>query len=193
MRIISIIKELPNAHQHFHAVNSGACRHSFYPYKAQILKRYGVPDGYDVQRIKKECWVCKGEGVSFNPFSQRNPGLTLVFCRHCNGTGLYRNSTHYLQRYRLGDRIYHTPTPKDELIGDEREAIRGFVEHSYVSPYPDHELSIQVCLLRWLPSQFLAYFIQDARKRWQQSDDYWRYKFHRRWVKEAWKEDDSPF
>lgn len=193
MNLVNLIKELPNAHQHFHAANSGLCRHLFYPYKAQILKRYGVPDGYDVQRIKKECWVCNGEGVSYNPFSQESSDQsTLVFCCHCSGTGFYRNSTHYLQRYRLGDRTYHTPTPKDELIGDERELIQGFIEHTYSIPYPS-EFSIQVCLLRWLPAEFLRWRIKDLRDKWRRSDDYYRYKFHRRWIREAWTKDDIPF
>ena len=196
MKPIELIKELPNAHQHFHAANSGACRHSFYPYKAQILKRYGIPDGYDVQHIQKECWHCDGSGIDpYTPgYVSRAGGWTEIYCDRCCGSGFYRDTTHYLQRYRFGDRIYHTPKPKDELIGDERQGIQGFIEHSFETEYPP-ELSIQICVARWLPMQFLALIAKDAVERWKHSDEVWKYRFHRKWIKNAWKKDDDgiPF
>jgi len=59
-------------------------RESFYKMKSVLLNRYGKKSGIDVQHIKKECW-------------------------ECNKNGIYQEFWTMLQKYQLGNHIFHVP------------------------------------------------------------------------------------
>lgn len=90
-------------------------RQEFYALKDRLLRRYGVPDGEDVQEIIKECW-CNGD------YGTR--------CYKCRGTLVYDRKWVRLQRWRFGKYVFHQPI---ETLRVPREGwnvnIRGLVQH----------------------------------------------------------------
>ena len=87
----------------------------FYPLKAKLLKRYGTEDGYDIQHIVKCCWSCEGDG-----------------CYRCYQSGIYREDWHYLQNYKLGDRIYHIPVNTVHDSAVLKNEIEGLIQHDQI-------------------------------------------------------------
>lgn len=73
--------------------------HGFYDFKDRFLKRFGTPDGFDLQHVNKMCWSCDGSGEY----------LKGVACNKCGGDGVYRTNEHWLARFQLGGAIYHKP------------------------------------------------------------------------------------
>lgn len=100
----------------FHYCNSAnyCGKSTFYWLKPRVLKRFGEPDGWDIQQINKECWGCYGDG-----------------CHRCDGTGIYYSNTYWLLRFRLGDRVYHQPS-NSLPSGLPNSTIHGKVRHPKV-------------------------------------------------------------
>jgi hypothetical protein len=96
----------------FHLANSANYpqKHElFYPLKKQLLRTHAIADGWDLQKIERGCWTCNGAGKSeWHDYDE---------CPSCEGTGIYDINHHCLLRFKLGDRIYHTPT--DDRPGGE--------------------------------------------------------------------------
>ena len=62
----------------------------FYPLKNKLLPKYGVFDGWDLQRFDKECWDCNGAG-----------------CYRCRDTGIYETKRIMLDRYKIGNFLFY--------------------------------------------------------------------------------------
>lgn len=88
-------------------------RRMFYGLKTWILENYGKADGNDFQLIVKPCW---GE-------FRRDCDDT---CRNCGGTGEYSRRTVILERYRLGDSLFHIP--RGTIVGAV-PTIEGLIHH----------------------------------------------------------------
>jgi hypothetical protein len=92
----------------------------FYPLKKQLLlQTYAISDGWDLQTIQKGCWSCNGTGNYYS----------IGDCYKCGGTGIDSTNQHYLLRFKLGDRVYHTPV-YDRPEGEPNDKIDGLVRHS---------------------------------------------------------------
>ncbi|GEM_PF-5562974 len=99
----------------------------FYEFKNNFLDRHGVPDGWDLQVLDKQCWTCGGTG-KFAGWDD---------CWDCGATGIYRRVRVVLWRYRLGGDVYHCPdfTGPDgwldltEQMNFPRETIEHLIEH----------------------------------------------------------------
>ena len=74
--------------------------------KRDLLARYAVNDGYDLQRLDNRCWEC----------AHPRPGSFLVVCQCCGGTGIYSTSYHRLNRLNLQGWLFHTPVRLSGLV-----------------------------------------------------------------------------
>ena len=104
-------------------------RNEFYELKTKLLKRWGEPDGLDVQHIYKMCWTCDGSGR----YGRQE-------CRKCYGTGAYQNYYTLLQRYRLGGYSFHRPLDRSRAAystptKDLPVTIEGYINHPYLGGY----------------------------------------------------------
>lgn len=88
----------------------------FHPLKAQLLKREGHYEGWDLQLLVKTCWDCNAKG-----------------CDSCDYTGEYSRRVYYLERWRLGERVYHTPVAL-QPEGEPHSRITSIVQHEPVDP-----------------------------------------------------------
>lgn len=104
-------------------------RESFYALKTELLNRYGVKDGVDIQYIEKPCF-CYGK------YGNR--------CYKCGGSYVFERKWIRLQRWRFVDYSFHQPL---ETLYSPREAlnvtIKGYIEH------PSYGVKSNECLL-WL-------------------------------------------
>lgn len=89
--------ELTRRDLHWFRLANAAPAEGFYPFKDRFLRRFGVPEGWDLQVIALECHGCGGSG-----WYARG-----VECNRCNGSGVYSIREHWLQRWRL--LIRHEP------------------------------------------------------------------------------------
>jgi hypothetical protein len=108
-------------------------RRDFYALKDRLLRRYGRVVGEDVQRIVDECWGydqegCKGKG-----------------CRRCRGTGIWRDRLILLERWELGDRVFHRPVR--EIYGAHCATIVGRITHRDVHARTSAEALLWLTLL----------------------------------------------
>jgi hypothetical protein len=105
---------------------------AFYAFKKRFLKRFSFQDGWDMQTIEKECWSCDGTGIYGED----------QICRKCGGYGIYRTSEIWLQRWPLGDKVYHIPefcSPTHEerkQTNSPRNHIEGKIKHGMTVPHP---------------------------------------------------------
>lgn len=106
----------------------------FYPLKDRLLQAYGTPDGFDLQRVVKECNRC------FRGVWRSECGYHQDICWHCGGTGIWRVDASILQRFTFGSRTFHRPVEyhrevtKEWLVermatGEFRELINGKIKH----------------------------------------------------------------
>jgi hypothetical protein len=68
--LLPILPPFPDAHLRWLETANAADyfdKHAvFYPFKSCLLRRFAIPDGYDVQTIKKPCWWLKYSGIVRN-------------------------------------------------------------------------------------------------------------------------------
>ena len=117
---------------------------TFYELKSELTRRFGTPDGYDIQHIQKTCHGCNGTGI------YRHAYLGRVSCNRC-WDGLYKDSLIKLDRWRLGAHTFHCPVDRIEHAsrrltspwwlpengGKPRAEIEGYVEHrSHLGHWP---------------------------------------------------------
>lgn len=93
------------------AANSNGSAHwfadsgnQFYPFKARLMRVYGIPDGFDIQVLRDLCNGCDGSGRWGRWRSDGGEP-----CNRCTGTGTYRWRVITLDRYLFGDRLFHVP------------------------------------------------------------------------------------
>ena len=109
VRLLTICNSAPKTWGH---------KQAFYKFKSDFLNEYGKPDGFDIQKIEKECWGCNGTGIWRGQEE----------CYKCEGTGIYENVTIRLDRYKLRGELFHCPAghhiggdslqgPKSTIIG----------------------------------------------------------------------------
>ena len=138
--------ETANAAEYFdkHAV--------FYPLKSRLLRRFAVPDGYDVQTIKKPCWC--GDGV-WRGIDDQLPRALWERCHKCSGTGIYSNRQIALRRWLLNGTLFHEPAP-EVFIEDisPAEHINGLIKHSPTSSTAGNRAMLRL-LLRYEPRRWL--------------------------------------
>lgn len=115
-------------HEWFRLANSNPPA-GFYDFKDRFLRRFAVRAGWDKQTIEHDCWSCDGTGVFFYGGDAQ--------CRKCSGSGVYRTTEHWLERWDLGGAIYHRPAswndvpwPRPAVV----ELIEGRIKHAEVSP-----------------------------------------------------------
>lgn len=80
---------------------------AFYELKTALLHRFGARDGYDIQRITKTCYACKGTGIYRHEYYGR------MLCNRC-WSGVYQDSLIKLDRWRLGGYAFHEPADRIE-------------------------------------------------------------------------------
>lgn len=144
----------------------------FYRVKDAILRKYGKPDGYDIQHIDgKKCHTCRGTGRydRWDQYGIYDPS----WCWHCGGNGWYKDPQWIcLQRYQLGRYVFHRPIKREygvknpwtvEGMGWEvskRPVMQGYVEHrsTWFGRYalalimfgtPDFKLIVKRILKEW--------------------------------------------
>jgi hypothetical protein len=113
----------------FHLAN--ACPvFDFYEFKDRFLRRFGTPDGWDLQIIEYSCWTCNGTGM----YSPDN------ICRSCGGDGIYRTARIWLERIIIGERAYHIPYKgpyvNPEINLEPRNVIEGKIKKGIRKPHP---------------------------------------------------------
>lgn len=80
-------------------------REGFYNLKKKLLQKYGTFDSVEMQHIKKECYSCKN-GVFISKWKEPQT------CWACCGTGIYTEFWTRLEKHKLGNYYFHTPTEK---------------------------------------------------------------------------------
>lgn len=70
-----------------------------YAVKDRLLRRFGRLIGEDIQHIVRVCYTCEGSGW----YEHGDP------CRRCGGTGIWSERWFRLERWQLGNRVFHRP------------------------------------------------------------------------------------
>lgn len=139
----------------------------FYRVKDAILRKYGKPDGYDIQHIEgKQCYKCRGTGRydRWDNYGIYDPDT----CWGCAGTGWYRDPQwNCLERFLFGPYTFHRPISRKYGINppalwevNDRQIIKGYVEHrsTWFGRYalalimfgtPDFKLIVKRILKEW--------------------------------------------
>lgn len=128
----------------------------FYPRKDSFLRKHGIFHGYDKQIIQKICYRCEGsgeyvsrcegcryEGDCWSCWHDEEDYDASTWqaenrCPRCGGTGFYMNRTYWLERYKLGDKVFHIPV-RDEsklpfLMEPPGNIYTGKLAHADVDP-----------------------------------------------------------
>lgn len=103
----------------------------FYAFKERFLKRFATFDGFDLQKIERECHSCGATG-----FYEKGR-----ICHRCDGSGVYDIVEHWLARYQFGDAIYHKPMDHADVYHlkgawkypEPKAIIEGRIKHSDVA------------------------------------------------------------
>lgn len=137
---------------------------AFYAFKKRFLKRFSFQDGWDLQTIEKECWTCDGTGT----YDWAGSGLET--CRKCGGDGIYRTSEIWLQRWLLGDKVYHIPEfcspPHQERreTNSPRRYIEGKIKHVEIPESVSRRCFYRL-LLRHEPMNFYWLVMESVRNK----------------------------
>jgi hypothetical protein len=164
---------------------------AFYRIKDLLLKKYGVEDGYDIQKIPgKKCNSCGGTGHHAR-YSNMPPYRVYdwVACYHCYG-GWYRFPKWIcLQRYTFNGYHFHRPLKRHECIHNpfdkdeigwevsKRPVISGYIEHEghrlgkiaimiLFFIYNERNLALEMFKdkLRWKRNKLRWWWWQDKKK-----------------------------
>lgn len=129
----------------------------FYPYKAMMLRKYGLFKGYARQEIEKgACYAC-------GCLDDDERYLVDGGCTHCGGTGIYKE-TYYLRVYRLGGFQFLVPTlsprrwegPPGEVI----MTIEGRVRHPEI-PFKQARQAVVILFLLFDTGAFMRLLWRD--------------------------------
>lgn len=148
-------KAVPDEHLHWFSICNQADypeKHSwFYPFKDQFLKTRAIPDGADLQIIKRKCRTCYGSGIWVS-----NSGRYSDICDRCDGSGIHSIRHIVLSRWRLGSHLYHIPEPSDPARIQPRETIHGLIQHPKVAGFLASRFLPRL-LLRYAPKTWLRF------------------------------------
>lgn len=109
-------------------------RSEFYALKDRLLRRWGRLAGQDIQRIVYECWGYEDDGECLGKG-----------CEKCGGTGVFSSKTTLLERWELGERIFHRPAR--QVWGSEwTPNIHGRIRHAEVSHASAAEATLWLAL-----------------------------------------------
>lgn len=172
----------------FYQANAGVYpqkRSLFYPLKHTLLQRYGTPDGWDRQKIVKICYRCDGTGVYVNGWGICDE------CWHCHH-GVYSQRLIGLDRYKLGDYVYHVPRLRSPESNDTtfNQQIDGLIQHGdrFVV---DGWQACRILLLRYAPMALLGYY-RDCLSHWWRWRKYAIIQKCQRWLGQT-EIDETPF
>ena len=105
-----------------HHANLGCGTKEFYALKNEILVNLGVFDGIDIQYIEgKECFTCNGNGI-YKGYFRDDP------CDVCYKGWYKRPFWTVLQRWILGNYVFHLPVIKSYQNGGLQANIIGYIE-----------------------------------------------------------------
>ena len=115
----------------------------FYFIKNKLLRKYGHPDGFDIQYIEgKKCHSCGGTGYHILYRWNGKPFDTAA-CYRCYGGWYKRPTYNILQRFSFGPYTFHQPIERVYFKRPDIKAnmIEGFIHHND-SRYSDIAASI---------------------------------------------------
>lgn len=116
-----------NSNPHAHEFFRGDCYgNPFYRFKDRFLMIFGIPDGYDLQRLKLECNGCDGTGRWGR---WRSDGGE--FCRRCNGSGVFEWRHVKLVRYDVQGLTFHRP---EWISGDTFAELSAGAQTMFTAP-----------------------------------------------------------
>lgn len=131
-----------------------AKKYTFYPLKSRLLRRFAMPDGFDLQTIVLKCWC--GDGI-FRGVDGELPRHCWSYCHKCNGTGVYMRRKIVLARWLVGGRIFHEPMPDLEHripSMDFRERIAGRITHAAAPSAEAGRRAMLRLMLRYEPARW---------------------------------------
>lgn len=150
-------------HEWFRLANSNPPP-GFYGFKDRFLRRFATRAGWDKQTIEHDCWSCEGAG-----------------CHRCSGSGVYRTTEHWLERWDLGGAIYHRPASWNEVPWPRPavvEFIEGRIKHGTV-PQAVARRAFRRLLLRYEPVTFYRLMVEAFRERTMQFRARWAWRLVR--------------
>lgn len=146
-------------HHWFRLANAGSyCdKQSFYAFKTRFLKRFAQRDGWDLQEMPKFCYACAGSGTH----------LTGQSCHRCHGSGIYTIAHHWLERWQLGDHIYHVPIHCSPPFKEQHpvHTFSGRIQHEEVPGNVAYRCYLRL-LLRHEPQAFYDHILQRIKDKW---------------------------
>lgn len=111
-------------------------RHDFYELKDALLSRFGEQMAHwDLQHIVKPCW---GPGQE---------GCLKEHCRRCMGTGIYEQKWVRLNRWIVGNNVFHRPVETFYRNPMMAPTIKGYVRHCSVDPLDSGEAQLWLYLI----------------------------------------------
>jgi hypothetical protein len=134
-------------------------REHFYAMKQRILERFGRRDGEDIQFITKPCWGDRRRGY-------RGVCTRDQECR-CGGSGVYDFYWVRLERWRMGDHIFHRPVERLRS-SPGKVTIEGIIRHQVPDRWQAHEAHLLLSLIfdRRLFVSMLDYICHDWPTTW---------------------------
>jgi hypothetical protein len=129
---------------------SDVSQRQFYALKDELLKRFGTPDGFDIQHIVRTCYSCDGTGIHMGYYGAES-------CFRCND-GIYDEALVKLLRFKLGSYTFHIPDGRIESgVLPFPPTIEGYVRHQQYRGYLAAECFYWLALF-FKPSLFKATF-----------------------------------
>jgi hypothetical protein len=119
----------------------------FYRFKDRFLRQHGRADGWDRQIITKLCHRCGGKGYwtqcticgYYGPcdLCWHTVPLEKHVCGRCDD-GIYARNIYYLERFILGDTVFHIPAripENDPPVPLFVSTITGNIAHAHVDEH----------------------------------------------------------
>lgn len=155
------MSELTSKDLHWFRLANSNPPSGFYDFKSRFLRRFGSVEGFDLQHVPRTCHACDGCGEY----------LKGVPCDRCDGSGIYDVRDHWLQRWRLGDSIYHKPMDHADvyhLFGFQYPEpvmeFQGLIRHEQVDARVANRSYLRL-LIRHEPIMFYAHVIGLIQRR----------------------------
>jgi hypothetical protein len=150
----------------------------FYEIKDNILSKYAVTIGYEVQHIEgKKCYSCNGTGVHYK-YSYTCRAYDVDGCWHCFGGWYKRPQWILLAVKRFGRFVFHKPIQREYKAKNPFEKQEGWKVDKLITGYIDHTpgkysfLAVYVLFLLYRPAMAKKYFLNNVGTGWRL---YWWY------------------
>lgn len=144
--------------------NTGVKSSYFYKIKNNVIQKYGIYTGYDIQHLEgKRCYSCSGSGIYHG---YRGSDM----CYNCCGTGLYRDDRLVcLKKYSFGKYEFHQPINSIAVKPDNSK-----IKHAAIKGYIVHEKTKYCSFSRFF--LFLMYEKNYLKRWWRETGNGWRVK-----------------